>query len=79
MPLMRLALQHYHQGTLFYNSFPGLDSKAYLWSENHNNNEDPYSKISYEIINSQTLIMPEEKDFIYSFSVRCVKDSTVRK
>jgi uncharacterized protein (TIGR02145 family) len=61
-------------GADFYNNFSGLENSAYFWSASKNNYGDNYSRTSYFINNSDVAIMPEEKDYLYYFSVRCVKD-----
>jgi uncharacterized protein (TIGR02145 family) len=61
-------------GAYFYNKFSGLENTAYFWSASRNMSGDQYSKISYKIVNSLPSIMSDEKDDLYSFSVRCIKN-----
>ena len=60
-------------GAFFYNNFSGFENTAYFWSASRIGG-DQYTMLSYKIINSETSIMTDEKDYLYSFSVRCVKD-----
>ena len=66
-------------GAYFYNNFSGFENTAYFWSASHNYSGNQFTAISYRIINSEASIVQENKDGLYSFSVRCVKNTTGKK